>query len=461
MIDDLKPYQEYKELGLPWVGQIPSHWEIRPTSGAFAPINSKNVGMKEKVVLSLSYGRVVIKPPEKLHGLVPESFETYQILVPGDIVLRTVDLQNDHTSLRVGFAKNQGIITSAYLALRVKSGLSPEFGFHFLQAWDASKAIYGYGSGLRQNLDFSHFKRMPIPVPPAEEQAAIVRFVGHLNRCVDQAIRSKRKLIALLNEQKQAIIHNAVTRGLDPNAPLKDSAIPWLGQIPSHWEIIRGDHLFATSKQLALPEDIQLSATQAYGVISQEDYEARIGRRIVKINMHLEKRKHVEKDDFVMSMRSFQGGLERAWQSGAIRSSYVILRPSSKVEPSYFMYLLKSPGYIRALQSTGNFIRDGQDLTEDNFRAVPLPIFSKEEQREIGGFIKSQTEGITKQVQIEEREIDLLREYRTRLVSDVVTGKLDVRAAAAKLPPEVEESDSVTETEDLDGLDDEVVEEAA
>ena len=140
MIADLKPYAEYKESGLPWLGQVPEHWETRPAFGAFLPNHERNRGMKEKTVLSLSYGRIIIKPPEKLHGLVPESFETYQIVNPGDIILRTVDLQNDHTSLRVGMVRDRGIITSAYLALRVNAGVNADFGFQFLNVWDSSKA---------------------------------------------------------------------------------------------------------------------------------------------------------------------------------------------------------------------------------------------------------------------------------------------------------------------------------
>jgi len=238
MIADLKPYAEYKESGLPWLGQVPGHWEVRSAFGAFVPNHERNHGMKEKTVLSLSYGRIVIKPAEKLHGLVPESFETYQIVKPGDIVLRTTDLQNDHTSLRVGIVRDRGIITSAYLALRVNTGVSPDFGFQFLNVWDMSKAIYGYGSGLRQGLDFSHFKRMPVALPPPAEQAAIVRFLDWANGRLERAIRAKRKVIALLNEQKQVIIHRAVTRGLDPSVPLKLSGIPWLGDIPQHWKVL-------------------------------------------------------------------------------------------------------------------------------------------------------------------------------------------------------------------------------
>src|SRR5712691_11891558 len=116
---------------------------------------------------------------------------------------------------------------------------------------------------------------------------------------------------------------------LRPYPAYKEPGMPWLGQVPEHWGLARSKRLFSARKDLALPEDVQLSATQAYGVIPQSDFEEKVGRRVVKISMHLEKRRHVEKNDFVISMRSFQGGIERAWASGAIRSSYVVLKPAS------------------------------------------------------------------------------------------------------------------------------------
>ena len=247
MIANLQPYPEYKESDQAWLGRVPSHWELRPAFGAYVPNREKNTGMKEKTVLSLSYGRIVVKPPEKLHGLVPESFETYQIVNPGDIVIRTTDLQNDHTSLRVAMVRNRGIITSAYLALHTMADVSTGFGYQFLNVWDLTKAIYGFGSGLRQGLDFRHFKRMPVAVPPPEEQAAMVRFLDYANGRLERAIRAKRKVIALLHEQKQAIIHRAVTRGLDPTVPLKPSGIPWLGDIPKHWEVRKIKSLVSTA----------------------------------------------------------------------------------------------------------------------------------------------------------------------------------------------------------------------
>ncbi len=153
--------------------------------------------------------------------------------------------------------------------------------------------------------------------------------------------------------------------------------------------------------------------------------------------MHLDKRKHVEQGYFVMSMRSFQGGLERAWAHGAIRSSYVVLKPSDSVVVDFFTYVLKARGYVGALQCTADFIRDGQDPTESNFREVDLPLPPTTEQARVAEFIQNATSRLISDASRLEREIDLLREYRTRLVADVVTGKLDVRDAAARLPDEV------------------------
>ena len=168
--------------------------------------------------------------------------------------------------------------------------------------------------------------------------------------------------------------------GLKPYADYRYSGLSWLGQVPSHWQVARSKRLFTPRKELARPDDLQLSATQAHGVIPQSVYEARTGYRVVKISMHLDRRRHVEADDFVISMRSFQGGLERAWSPGAIRSSYVVLKPEGQVDAGYFQHLFKSAPYIAAIRATGDFIRDGQDLNYGNFCAVDLPLIPFDEQ---------------------------------------------------------------------------------
>ena len=383
----IKPYPSCKPSGVPWLDDVPAGWDVLPGRACFREKHTPNTGMLEKTVLSLSFGRLVVKPPEKLHGLVPASFETYQIVEPGDIVCRPTDLQNDWNSLRFGFASTRGIITSAYMNLSAQRGVSPQYGYSLLNTYDLLKVFYGLGSGLRQNLDWSDFKYLPCLVPSSPEQAAIVRYLNHMDRRIRKYVRAKLKLIGLLNEQKQAIIHKAVTSGLDPNVKLKPSGVPWLGDIPECWETTSSKRLFTVREETAFPGDEQLSATQAYGVISQEDFERKVGRRVVHVTQHLEKRRHVERDDFVISMRSFQGGLERAWAKGCIRSSYVVLRPTPKAHVGYFARLFKSYGYIRALQATCNFIRDGQDLNFNHFCIVDLPVVPMQEQKAIASFL--------------------------------------------------------------------------
>ena len=215
---------------------------------------------------------------------------------------------------------------------------------------------------------------------------------------------------------------------LKPHADCKDSGLPWLGKVPAHWQIVRSKRLFTARKELARPDDVQLSATQAYGVIAQSLYEKRTGYRVVKISMHLDKRRHVERDDFIISMRSFQGGLERAWSTGAIRSSYVVLKPEAQVAAAYFRYLFKSVPYIAALRATGDFIRDGQDLNYSNFCGVDLPLVPLPEQAAIGRFLDWANGRLEQTIRAKRKVIALLTEQRQAVMYRAVTRGLNADA---------------------------------
>lgn len=205
----------------------------------------------------------------------------------------------------------------------------------------------------------------------------------------------------------------------------RESGVDWAPELPSHWVTHRSKFMFRQSKELARKDDIQLSATQSHGVIPQADYEAMVGRKVTQIQTNLEKRKHVEINDFVISMRSFQGGLERAKAAGCIRSSYVILKPGNFVCPDFYAYVLKTPQYIKALQLTGNFIRDGQDLNFENFSDVDLFAPPLPEQRAIAAFLDKRCAKIDEAVRIKEEQIKLLRERRQILIQQAVTRGLN------------------------------------
>ena len=206
----LNPDVPLRDSGVEWIGQVPEHWKLTIGMNVFRENKRDNKGMKENTVLSLSYGKIIIKPEEKLFGLVPESFETYQIVEPNDIIIRCTDLQNDQTSLRTGLAQDKGIITSAYLNLKVINNYSAKFLHYYLHALDITKVLYKFGSGLRQNLSFLDFKRLPIIDIPLAEQQQIADYLDAQIIKIDQAIALKTAHIEKLKEYKSVLINDVV-----------------------------------------------------------------------------------------------------------------------------------------------------------------------------------------------------------------------------------------------------------
>lgn len=422
-------HAEVKPANAPWIEEIPAHWDERPFYAVAKERRAKNIGMKEDNLLSLSYGNIVRKDINTPNGLLPESFETYQIVEPDDVVFRLTDLQNDKRSLRSAICPERGIITSAYLAVR-SEGVLPGFMNYLMRAYDVQKVFYSMGGGMRQSLGFEELRRMSVVAPNLDEQAAIVAFLDRETGLIDGLIEKKTRFIALLKEKRAAVITQAVTKGIDPDAPMKDSGVDWLGRVPAHWEVVPPTALFTESKERAREGDQLLSATQKYGVIPLAEYEALEQRQVTMAVVNLDMRKHVELGDFVISMRSMDGGLERARAVGSVRSSYAVLKPGPDVEGRFYGALMKSSLYIQALRLTSNFIRDGQDLNFSHVRKVKLPKPDLHEQAAIADHIEAETACIDGLITLTERSIELLREKRSALITAAVTGKIDVRAAA-------------------------------
>jgi type I restriction enzyme S subunit len=455
MTGTLKPYGKMKDSGVSWLGAMPTHWTTAKlknlsrrgyktfvdgdwvespyiTAEGIRLIQTGNVGVgkyREKGFRYISTDTFAklrcteIEPNDVLICRLGEPVGR-SCLAP-DLGVRMI------TSVDVCILKPRPDISAAFLVYAMSS---PRY-----LDWVGS-LVRG---STRDRISRSMLGGFVLPVPPLSEQAAIVRYLDFMDLRIRRYIRAKQQMLRLFGEQKQALVHHFVMRGLDESVCLKPSGASWLGDIPEHWSVSRSKRLFSVRKELARSGDVQLSATQAYGVIPQAEFEAKVGRKVVKISMHLEKRRHVEKDDFVISMRSFQGGLERAWESGAIRSSYVVLQPGTSVDVEFFSYLLKSPDYIQALQGTADFIRDGQDLTFDNFCRVDLPVIPLEEQKAIAAAITRAASGIASNIGKVTSELDLIREYGSRLIADVATGRFDVRDVAASLPDDLVQEEMV------------------
>ena len=448
MTADLQPYPAMKNSGVEWLGEVPAHWEVRRLKSWLANIVDQADELPQvNTVVALENveswtGRVALADS----GLMFDS--QLKRFLSGDVLFG---------KLRPYLAKvarltSSGLCVGEFLVLRPRHGnvMGPYFE-HLLRSKPIIDAVTASTYGAKMpRADWGFIGGMPVVRPPLPEQAAIVRFLDHADRRIRRYVRAKQKLIVVLEEQKQAVIHQAVTGQIDvrtgrPYPKYKPSHAEWLGAVPESWQVRRSKRVFASRKELAGPNDTQLSATQAYGVIAQVDYEKRVGRKVVKILRHLERRQHVEIDDFVISMRSFQGGLERAWETGCIRSSYIVLRPATRLAVGYFGHFFKSIGYITALRSTANFIRDGQDLNYANFCRVDLPFPPIEEQHRIAMVLDRAAVNIDSIIERSRRQIGSLGEYRIRLIADVVTGKLDVREAAGlpEVDPLAAEGDSV------------------
>ena len=413
-------YDSYKDSGEGWIEDVPAHWETRKLKQLFQekrhrPNLTLNCG-------AISFGEVVEKDDERVPLATKAS---YQEVLAGEFLVNPLNLNYDLKSLRIGLSEINVVVSAGYIVLQAKDDMDKRYFKYLLHRYDVANMKL-LGSGVRQTISFNHIANSILVAPPLPEQRAIAGFLDEKCAKVDEAVRIKEEQIALLRERRQILIQQAVTRGLNPSAPMKDSGIDWIGQIPAHWEVRRSKYVFTQRKELARKDDIQLSATLSYGVIPQDKFEELVGRRVVRIQTNLEKRKHVEIDDFVISMRSFQGGLERAFAKGCIRSSYVILQPLGPVNADFFGYLFKSPRYIKALQVTGSFIRDGQDLNFDNFSKVDLFLPPLDEQAEIAEHIRAGCEKIDNGIAIKEDQIAALKEYKTSLINAAVTGKIKV-----------------------------------
>ena len=426
-IIEVKRYPAYKDSGVPWLGDVPAHWSQLPGRACFREVKTPNTGLVETTVLSLSYGRIVVRNPESLHGLVPASFETYQIVEPGEIIVRPTDLQNDWNSLRFAICRNRGIITSAYLCFRTRAALTPGYGHLLLHSYDLMKVFYGLGSGLRQNLDWEDFKYLPCLVPPLPEQTAIVRFLAHTDRQVNRLIRAKRRLIELLNEEKQAIIHRAVTRGLDPTARLKPSGVEWLGDVPAHWEVnpIKAEMTCLNRRRVPMSgverDKMTVRAYDYYGASGVID---RVANYIFDGELIL-----IAEDGANLLLRNLPLAIIARGKFWVNNHAHVLEPRDGNLE--YLASVLECIDYNTWISGAAQ-----PKLTKDRLMAVRIPVPPVREQDLIMAQIHSETSELTLTVELARREIALLREYRTRLIADVVTGKLDVREAAASLPDE-------------------------
>ena len=451
MIDKLKPYVEYKESGLPWLGQVPGHWEVRKPRHIGSLLKGVG-GTKEDALLAgvpcVRYGELytthtyfVRRPKTFIH---PDRAADYTPLHYGDVLFAASgETLEEIGKSAVNLIEDTAVCGGDVIILRPTVPVHAPFLGYVMDCRSSAnqKATMGRGTTVK-HIYPDELKHLLFPFPPVPEQAAIVRFLDWANGRLERAIRAKRKVIALLNEQKQAIIHRAVTRGLDPSVPLKASGIPWLGDIPQHWEVRRAKYLYREVNERSTDGSEELlSVSHLTGVTPRSQKNITMFKAA-----SYEGHKLCQPGDLVVNtMWAWMGALGVSTHAGIISPAYAVYRPHQPdgIIGIYMDSLLRSRPYV------SNIICRSTGLRASRFRLYPeeffrLPIIQPppNEQRLIVEAIRRETVELDTAISRLDLEIDLLREYRTRLVADVVTGKLDVREAAARLPEDAPVDDT-------------------
>ena len=317
-------------------------------------------------------------------------------------------------------------ISQAMLAFSIKDGIEKQYYKYNLAAM-RDYIFFSANGNTQFNLNADNVWNFTFVYPPLDEQRRISDFLDAECSRIDSVIEQTRASIEEYKKLKQSVITQAVTKGIRPNRKMKDSGVEWIGEIPEEWDSINPKALFSQRKDKALPGERQLTASQQYGVIYQDEYMERTGSKVVTVEKDFDILKHVETGDFVISMRSFQGGLEYSTNTGSISSAYVMLVPNlDKVFPQYYRWLLKSTVYIDALQSTSNMVRDGQAMRYSNFAQVRLITVPMDEQKEIANYLDEKCFAMEKLIELKERFLAELESYKKSLIYEYVTGKKEV-----------------------------------
>jgi type I restriction enzyme S subunit len=472
MIAGLKPYTDYKDSGLPWLGQIPTHWDVRRVKTVLREVDRRSSeGLEPLLSLRMHAGLV---DHHALGGrpIPPSALIGYKRVLPGEIVMNRMRA----SAGLFAAATSDGLVSPDYAIFRPVHQINVAYAVQLFRT-PAMAAVFrlestGLGTGesgfLRLYSD--QFGRLAIPTPPLAEQAVIVRFLDWANGRLDRTIRAKRKVIALLTEQKQVIIHRAVTKGFDPSVNLKATGIPWLGDIPTHWEVRRLRTLVRGIDQGVSPLAVGfLAEGDSWGVLKSGCVNRGVFRETehkrLAQNFVIDPAIAVAVGDVLISRAC--GSPSLVGSVGRVKSLRYQLILSDKTFRASFHGSVDSDFMVYAMNCRYYRHQVEQAISGAEGMANNLPLSSLKDFRfavpplgeanNIAKKIDGETSAIDRSVARLEREIDLLREYRTRLIADVVTGKLDVREAAARLPDEavpetVEDIADDTELEDEEAI---------
>lgn len=463
-VGDLRPYPEMKESGVAWLGQVPEHWELERAKWLFTKM-SRAVRERDEVVTCFRDGTVTLRRNRRTRGFTESLQEIgYQGIRQGDLVIHAMDA----FAGAIGVADSDGKGTPVYSVCKPTEGVNAHYYAYTVREMARSQWIQALAKGVRErstDFRFDGFGSQAVPVPPLPEQAAIVRFLAYVDGRIRRFVRAKQRLIKLLEEQKQAIIHRAVTRGLDPDVRLKPSGVEWLGDVPEHWCVLQVRRLISLltsgsrgwSKFYSADGDVFVQSGNLGRAMALDLSSIQYVRPPDGIEGQ---RTRVHHDDLLICITGALTGnvvhvIDQLPGKSFVNQHVALLRANrAVVVPRHLAYALYSE--LGQLQfKAGEYGGTKQGLGLDEVKSTLIPVPPIAEQGAICTELDEVTSRHAKLMTAAQHQISLLREYRTRLIADVVTGKLDVREAAARLPEETE--GSADETTELTSAEEEIL----
>lgn len=418
-----KAYPTYKDSGIEWLGQIPTHWDLLRNK-IFITEHDNVVGQDayKYTLLSLTKQGVIQRDIESGKGKFPKEFDNYKIVESGNIIFCLFDV--DETPRTVGLSSIDGMITGAYNVFSIK-GINSQFYYYYFLAVDEAKALRPLYSGLRKVVKTERFAGLRIPVPPEEEQRQIVAYLDYKSNKINERICQRERELQTLSELKQAEIATVVTRGLDPNVPMKESGIEWLGKIPAHWNVKRiasVSHEINDSNvtmEYTQPSQFKFGEIVLKSIIGEGEYDENIKK------CTLFKKNDILINGLNLNYDFVTQRVAKSNYDGIITPAYIVIRVKDGLSADYAMFLFKSIDNKKIFNGWGTGIRLTLSYKELKKQCIPIP--PKEEQDAIVAYLQSRITFIDNYIAKLKEEINYLQEYKQRLISDVVTGKVDVR----------------------------------
>lgn len=450
MNNELRPYENYKSIDLPWLNSIPEHWSVSRNKNMMFQAKSLVGGNHNNYkLLSLTLNGVIARDMVNPKGKFPKEFDTYQIVREKDLVFCLFDI--DETPRTVGISPLDGMITGAYTVFNVNNA-NERYLYYYYLALDNNKMLKPLYTGLRKVVSADTFLRTKLPVPPRSEQDKIVKYLDHQLAKINKFIKAKKKLIAVLKEQKQAIINEAVTKGLDPNVKMKASGIEWLGDVPEHWGISRNKNIMKVKKVIVGDnhKEYKLLSLTVNGVIVRD-----ISSGKGKFPSDFSTYQRVDNGDLVFCLFDVDETPRTvgcAHDTGMITGAYTVFEVKPEIRDYVYFYYLAIDNK-KSLKPLYTGLR--KVVPTDSFLRSKIAIPPLGEINRIVHYINERTEAIDNSMKLIENEISLLMEYKNSLISDVVTGKVDVRNIVIE---ELEEEIIEDIELDEDSIDEEVLE---